>query len=84
MGINSTGMLLPCQTDKFKGVEYTCCPPPTYRPMTAGEEETEVEEEEEEAEAEAAAAGGETQAQVQEELPVQAPAPAPERDNVGE
>ncbi|XP_030834113.1 amyloid-like protein 1 isoform X1 [Strongylocentrotus purpuratus] len=82
MGINSTGMLLPCQTDKFKGVEYTCCPPPTYRPMTAGEEETEVEEEEEEAEAEAAAAGGETQAQVQEELPVQAPAPAPERDNV--
>nr|ACN53783.1 amyloid beta (A4) precursor protein [Paracentrotus lividus] len=74
MGINSTGMLLPCGTDKFKGVEYTCCPPPTYRPMTA--EETEVEEEEEEAEAEAAA--GEEMGHVEE--PVKAP--APERDNV--
>nr|XP_054760042.1 amyloid beta precursor like protein 1-like isoform X2 [Lytechinus pictus] len=74
MGINSTGMLIPCKTDKFKGVEYTCCPPPTYRPMTA--DETEVEEEEDEAEA----AVEETMGQVQEELPVQAP--APERDNV--
>lgn len=73
MALNSTGMLLPCgDADHFKGVEYTCCPPPTYRQLPSMEEETEVEIEEDER-----PEGGE---EMEEEQHLQAP--APERDNV--
>lgn len=26
--LHGSGMLLPCGTDRFRGVEYVCCPPP--------------------------------------------------------
>lgn len=26
--LHGSGMLLPCGADRFRGVEYVCCPPP--------------------------------------------------------
>uniref|UniRef100_A0A8C3XRG8 Amyloid beta (A4) precursor-like protein 1 n=1 Tax=Chelydra serpentina TaxID=8475 RepID=A0A8C3XRG8_CHESE len=55
--LHSYGMLLPCGADRFRGVEYVCCPSrplpvqleePTLVPHGDGEEDVEEEEEEEE------------------------------------
>ncbi|XP_072166165.1 amyloid-beta precursor-like protein [Diadema setosum] len=74
MTINSTGMLLPCDVDRYKGVEYTCCPPaPTTTTTvtattTTTTRTTTVEQVQEEEEEERGAEG-------QQETPL------PERDN---
>ncbi|XP_071490569.1 amyloid-beta precursor-like protein [Diadema antillarum] len=75
MTINSTGMLLPCDVDRYKGVEYTCCPPaPTTTTTittitTTTTRTTTVEQVQEEEEEEQRGAEG------QQETPL------PERDN---
>ncbi|XP_074048634.1 amyloid beta precursor like protein 1 isoform X2 [Macrotis lagotis] len=56
--LHGSGMLLPCGTDRFRGVEYVCCPPPgtsvpprtphsdaPTQPQAPGREEGEEEEE---------------------------------------
>uniref|UniRef100_A0A8D2JK27 Amyloid beta precursor like protein 1 n=1 Tax=Varanus komodoensis TaxID=61221 RepID=A0A8D2JK27_VARKO len=44
--LHSYGMLLPCGADRFRGVEYVCCP--SRPPPVRVEQATEVDEEEEE------------------------------------
>uniref|UniRef100_A0A8D0D2D1 Amyloid-beta A4 protein n=1 Tax=Sander lucioperca TaxID=283035 RepID=A0A8D0D2D1_SANLU len=46
MNLHDYGMLLPCGIDRFRGVEFVCCPQAETRPSVVEEEEEEEEEEE--------------------------------------